>query len=76
MSTAEAISAGYAAGLHAWYYDGGPAHAGHLVQHLIGTALKDAADDLKKVRHYFNHVVKGRAGRAWRAFYEARDQLP
>jgi MoxR-like ATPase len=76
MSTAEAISTGYAAGLHAWYYGGGEVQAGHLVQHLIGTALKDAPDDLKKLRHYFNHAVKGRSGRGWKAFYQARDQLP
>jgi MoxR-like ATPase len=76
MSTAEAISTGYAAGLHAWYYGGGAVRAGHLVQHLIGTALKDAPDDLKKLRHYFNHAVKGRSGRGWKAFYEARDELP
>jgi MoxR-like ATPase len=76
MSTAEAISTGFAAGLHAWYYEGGAVRAEHLVQHLIGTALKDAPDDLKKLRHYFNHVVKGRPGRGWLAFYEAREQLP
>jgi MoxR-like ATPase len=76
MSTAEAISTGYAAGLHAWYYGGGAVRADHLVQHLIGTALKDAPEDLKKLRHYFNHAVKGRKGRGWQAFYEAREQLP
>src|SRR6516164_9498359 len=76
MSTAEAISTGYAAGLHAWYYGGGAVRAEHLVQHLIGTALKDAPDDLQKVRHYFNHVVKGREGRGWKAYYEAREHLP
>jgi MoxR-like ATPase len=76
MSTAEAISTGYAAGLHAWYYGGGAVQGEHLVQHLIGTALKDAPDDVKKVRHYFNHVVKGRSGRGWKAFYEAREHLP
>jgi MoxR-like ATPase len=74
MSTAEAISTGYAAGLHAWYYGGGPAQPGHLVQHLIGTALKDAPDDLKKLRHYFNHVVKKRKERAWQALYEAQEK--
>jgi MoxR-like ATPase len=76
MSTAEAISTAYAAGLHAWYYDGGPAQPYHLVQHLIGTALKDSADDLKKLRHYFNHTVKGRTTPAWKAYYEAREELP
>jgi MoxR-like ATPase len=76
MSTAEAISTGYAAGLHAWYYDEGQAQARHLVQHLIGTALKDAPDDLRKLRHYFNHAVKGREGKAWKSYYEARECLP
>jgi MoxR-like ATPase len=75
MSTAEAISTAYAAGLHAGYYGGGPVGADHLVQHLIGTALKDAPDDLKKLRHYFNHVVKGRKGATWKALYAAREQL-
>jgi intein/homing endonuclease/MoxR-like ATPase len=76
MSTAEAVATGYTAGLHAWYCGGGPAKADHLVQHLIGTALKDAPDDLAKLRHYFHHAVKGRAGKAWKAFYEARELLP
>ncbi len=76
MSTAEAVATAYAASLHAWYYDERPASAEHLVQHLIGTALKDAPDDVKKVRHYFNHTVKGRAGKAWQALYEARELLP
>lgn len=76
MSTAEAISTGYAAGLHAWFYEDGPARAEHLVQHLAGTALKDSPDDLKKLRHYFNHVVKGKAGDAWKDLYTARDHLP
>jgi MoxR-like ATPase len=76
MSTAEAIATGYAAGLHAWYYGGGPAGPGHLVQHLIGTALKDAVDDLKKIRHYFNHTVKGRNAALWQEYYEARNLLP
>ncbi len=76
MSTAEAISTGYAAGLHAWYYEDGPARAEHLVQHLAGTALKDSPDDLKKLRHYFSHVVKGKPGEAWKDLYAARDHLP
>jgi MoxR-like ATPase len=76
MSTAEAISTGYAAALHAWYYESGGVRAEHLVQHLIGTALKDATEDIKKLRHYFNHAVKGRSGAAWREFYEARTHLP
>ncbi len=76
MSTAEAVATGYATALHAWYYAEGPARGEHLVQHLIGTALKDAPDDVKKLRHYFNQVVKDRNGEAWKEFYAARDHLP
>lgn len=76
MSTAEAISTGYAAGMHAWYYEKRAAQPQHLVQHLIGTALKDATDDARKLRHYFNHAVKGREGATWQAYFEARGYLP
>ena len=75
MSTAEAVSVGYAAGLHAFYFEEGEVQPSHLVQSLLGSALKDAPDDLKKLRHYFEHVVKGRRGDKWRAFYEARKGL-
>ena len=76
MSTAEAVSTGYAAGLHAWYIDRAAVEPRHLVQHLIGTALKDSVDDGKKLRHYFNHIVKARSNAAWKAYYEARTYLP
>lgn len=75
MSTAEAVSTGYAAGIHAYYYGKANVEPEHLVQHIVGSALKDAPDDLKKLRHYFNHVVKNRKGPAWQAFYEARKHL-
>jgi MoxR-like ATPase len=75
LSTAEAVSAGFAAGIHAYYYGTGEVEPEHLVHHLVGSALKDTPDDLKKLRHYFNHVVKGRAGAAWKAYYEARSHL-
>ena len=60
LSTAEAVSHGYAAGIHAYYYGDGDVTPEHLVQHLVGTVLKDNPDDLKKLQHYFDHVVKGR----------------
>jgi MoxR-like ATPase len=75
MSTAEAVSVGYAAGIHAYYYGGGQVTPEHLVQSLLGSALKDAPEDLKKLQHYFNHVVRGRRGDAWKAYYEARKHL-
>ncbi len=75
MSTAEAVSVGYAAGLHAYYFENGAVQPTHLLQSLLGSALKDSPDDLKKLRHYFDHVVKARKGDLWQAFYQARKQI-
>ena len=75
MSTAEAVSVGYAAGIHCYYYDQGKVQAEHLVQNLVGSALKDTPEDLKKLRHYFDHVVKRRKGGAWKEYYQARKHL-
>jgi MoxR-like ATPase len=76
MSTAEAVSVAFSSVLHAHYYDGGVVRPEHLVHSLMGSALKDAPEDATKLRHYFNHVVKGRAGSLWQEFYEARQILP
>jgi MoxR-like ATPase len=75
LSTAEAVSTASAAGIHAYYYSDGVVRPQHLVQHMVGTVLKDNPDDLKKVRHYFEHVVKGRRDGHWRDFYDARADL-
>lgn len=71
MITAEAVSVGYAAALHSYYYGNSQLTANHLLQSLVGTALKDAPEDLKKLRHYFNHVVKERQGGIWQEYYAA-----
>jgi MoxR-like ATPase len=70
MSTAEAVSVGYAAGLHAYYYGGARLSAAHLAQSLLGSALKEAAEDRNRLRHYANHVLKQRSG-PWQEFYRA-----
>jgi MoxR-like ATPase len=77
MSTAEAVSVGYSAGLHAYYYAEGRVTPDFLVQGLVGAALKDSPEDLKKLRHYFEHVVKGRSSKKnfWQDYYEARKHL-
>lgn len=72
MSTAEAVSVGFAAGIHAYYYsDDQRVGAPHIVNSLIGSALKDSDEDLKKLRNYFRHVVKSKKGSAWEAYFEA-----
>ncbi|HSI83370.1 MAG: AAA family ATPase [Candidatus Methylacidiphilales bacterium] len=75
MSTAEAVSTAFAAGLHASYFGNQHITPEHLALHVAATALKDAPDDLKKVRHYFNHVAKDRNTPIWQSFYEARKML-
>lgn len=75
LSTAEAVSTGCAAAIHAYYYSQSDVSPEHVVQHLVGTVLKDNPDDLKKVQHYFEHVVKTRSTTNWKRFYDARDEL-
>lgn len=72
LSTAEAVSTACAAGIHAYFYGDGKVQPEHLVHHMIGTVLKDNPDDLKKVRHYFEHVVQKRSGALWKQYYDAR----
>jgi MoxR-like ATPase len=75
LSTAEAVSTASAAGIHAYFYSSGVVEPEHLVQHMVGTVLKDNPDDLKKVQHYFEHVVRKRSGDHWKQFYESRGEL-
>jgi MoxR-like ATPase len=79
MSTAEAVSVGMSAGLDAYYYGEGTLRPGHIVRHLGGAVLKDNPDDLKKLRHYFDVVIKQRSqkeGGLWTELLEARKSLP
>lgn len=79
MSTAEAVSVGMSAGLDAYYYGEGTLRPGHIVRHLGGAVLKDSPDDVKKLRHYFDVVVKQRSqkeGGLWTELLEARKGLP
>ncbi len=77
MSSAEAVAVGYAAALDAHWFGDGRADGGHVARQLIGTVLKDNADDGKKLRHYFDVVVAQRArkDKAWAKVLEARKEL-
>jgi hypothetical protein len=75
MSTAEAVSVGYAAGIHGFYYNEGQVTAEHIVQSLLGSAIKDSTEDIKKLQHYFNQVVKDKSGDRWQQYYAARKFL-
>ena len=79
MSTAEAVSVGMAAGLDSYYFDGGAVAPRHIARHIAGAVLKDNPEDLKKLKHYFDVVVKQRSqkeGGLWAEMLEARRSLP
>jgi len=78
MSTAEAVSVAFAAGLDAFYYGDKKLSAGVIARHLASAAMKDNADDIKKLRHYFDTVVQKRSsekGGAWAELFKARGAL-
>lgn len=77
MSTAEAVSVAFSAGLDAYYYGDGELTPSRVARHIASAALKDNADDIKKLKHYFDTVVQKRSkgGGAWEEFYKARKSL-
>jgi MoxR-like ATPase len=76
MSTAEAVSVAHAVGLRGWFLRGEAGTAEDLVSCLVGTAAKDNADDLAKLRRYLEQQIKWRKGGQWTALYAARHLLP
>ncbi|MBS2003565.1 MAG: AAA family ATPase [Candidatus Obscuribacterales bacterium] len=78
MSTAEAVAVAFAAGLDACYFSSdGRLKGEHLAKQIVGTVLKDSDEDAKKVRQYFDIVVKSRAKKNehWKSFYDGRGIL-
>jgi hypothetical protein len=79
MSTAEAVSVAMSAGLDAFYYGQRKLTADAIARHLAGTVLKDNPDDLQKLKHYFDVVVRQRSkeqGGPWSDWHNARKWLP
>lgn len=76
MSTAEAVSVAHAVGLRGWFLRGESGNAEDFVACLAGTAAKDNADDLAKLRKYLAQQVAWRDGEQWKALQRARHVLP
>jgi len=76
MSTAEAVSVAYACGVRGHFLGSGDPSPGDLVECLAGAAVKSNAEDLKRLRRYFEQRVSKKTGPHWKAFYEARHLLP
>ncbi|MBC7797928.1 MAG: AAA family ATPase [Pyrinomonadaceae bacterium] len=77
MSTAEAVAVSFSAALDAFHFADGKLESEHLVKNLVGTVLKDNPDDAKRLKHYFDVIVKARASKSalWQSFYKARKFL-
>ncbi len=75
LSTAEAVSLAHAIGVRAWFLRGTIPEAEDLVDSLAGTAVKDNADDLKRLRAYFEQRVATRKGAQWKELHAARHLL-
>jgi MoxR-like ATPase len=77
MSTAEAVNVAYAAALEAAYFGNGSLTPREIANQLQGVVLKDNADDIKRVQHYFDTVARerGRRDRNWKAFCDAARSL-
>ncbi len=76
MSTAEAVSVAHAVGLRGWFLRGDAGTADDVVSCLAGTAAKDNAEDLARLRRYLEQQARGRKGKQWEALHQARHLLP
>jgi MoxR-like ATPase len=76
MSTAEAVSVAHAVGVRGWFLGGGEATPADVVECIAGAAVKADAEDLARLRRYFEQRVARRPEAHWRAYYEARHRLP
>jgi MoxR-like ATPase len=76
MSTAEAVSVMHAVGIRGWFLRGEAGTPADVVECLAGTAAKDNAEDLNRIRRYIEQRVQKRKGAHWKAFFEARHLLP
>ena len=75
MSTAEAVSVAHAVGIRGHFLRGDSGTSEDIVECLAGTAAKDNAEDLVKIRRYLEQKASKRKGDAWQAFYGARHRL-
>ncbi len=75
MSTAEAVSVAHAMCVHAYYYRNGRLDGGHLIPFLMGSALKDVAEDRRRLFHYFDTEGMRKTGEHWKKACEKRSLI-
>lgn len=77
MSTAEAVNVAFAAALEACHFGNGVLSSKELAHQLQGVILKDNNDDIRRVKHYFDSVVRERARQDanWKLFHDTARAL-
>jgi len=72
LSTAEAIGTAVDAALHSRYFGDGKVTAGAIARNLVGSIVKEDAQDLAALKEYVAIVAKKRAGsdKNWAAFHD------
>ncbi|MDO5094466.1 MAG: AAA family ATPase, partial [Propionibacteriaceae bacterium] len=68
MSTAEAVSTGMAAAVHAAWFGADTPGGKELAEAIVASALKDEPEDLSRLRAYRERYVKKREG-LWTELY-------
>ncbi len=76
MSTAEAVSVAHAVGIRAYFLNQARPTPEDVLACLMGAAVKENTEDLKKLRAYIEQRVSRRTQPHWQAFYESRTLLP
>ena len=72
MSTAEAVSVAHAVGVRGWFLRGEAGTPADIVECLAGTAAKDNAEDLARLRRYLEQQASKRSGAHGRPSTAAR----
>ncbi|MCP4920905.1 MAG: AAA family ATPase [Proteobacteria bacterium] len=75
LSTAECVSVAVALGVRSHFLSGGEATAADLLDCIAGAAVKDDAEDRKRLRRYLEQRVARRKGLRWKELHAARGRL-
>ncbi|MCL2316512.1 MAG: AAA family ATPase [Actinomycetia bacterium] len=77
MSTAEAVNVAFAAAMEARYLGDGKLTPAEIAHQLAGVAMKDSAEDAKRLRFWVDNVVRERARSSanWKQFQAAAKTL-
>ena len=75
MSTAECVDTSINTAVFSHYIDESTMDARSAVINLKGTVIKSDLEDVKKLRNYFDIIVKKRKEKHWKQFYEASKDI-